>query len=188
VLISNRNLGNGLDIIDNDPSLKNLIGLNFFKNFFSATSREQVRQLAASIGQLYPTAAVPDINSANGKSGLIWFDGDQNWTGGVIGSLTKPSIVVINGNLHTSGGSPTVYGVLYVAGKWDVAGSPQVVGSAIVEGTLTPIDTGMGTAASPPVVSGSGTATIVFWPAFGSNSNHPVAGLTTAIAGSWRDW
>jgi len=188
VLISNRNLGNGLDIIDNDPSLKNLIGLNFFKNFFSATSREQVRQLAASIGQLYPTAAVPDINSANGKSGLIWFDGDQNWTGGVIGSLTKPSIVVVNGNLHTSGGSATVYGVLYVAGKWDVAGSPQVVGSAIVEGTATPIGTGMGTAASPPVVSGSGTATIVFWPAFGSNSNHPVAGLTTAIAGSWRDW
>jgi len=95
---------------------------------------------------------------------------------------------VVNGNLRTSGGSATVYGVLYVAGKWDVAGSPQVVGSAIVEGTATPIGTGMGTAASPPIVSGSGTATIVFWPAFGSNSNHPVAGLTTAIAGSWRDW
>ncbi|MGR8941421.1 MAG: hypothetical protein ACU83P_07505 [Gammaproteobacteria bacterium] len=188
ILVSNRNLGNGLDIIDNDPSLKNLIGLNYFKNFFSVTSREQVRQLAASFGQLYPTAAVPNINSAIGKSGLIWFDGDQDWNAAtVIGSMTKPSIVVINGNLHTSS-SPRLYGVLYVAGKWNVQGTPAIVGSAIVEGTATPIDTGMGTAATPPIVWGNGTASVVFWPAFGSNADHPVPGLTTAIAGSWRDW
>lgn len=188
IMASNRNLGNGLDIIDNDPSLKNLIGLDFFRNFFSATTRDQIRQLAASVGQLYPTAAVPNINSANGKSGLIWFDGDQDLSGSIqIGSLTKPSIVVINGNLRTSS-SPTIYGVLYVAGKWDVAGSPAIVGSVIVEGTETPIGSGTGTAASPPVVSGNGTANVVFWPAFGNNSDRPVPGLTTAIAGSWRDW
>jgi hypothetical protein len=183
VLVSNRNLGNGLDIIDNDPSLGSLVGLEFFKNFFNVTSRDQVRQLAASVGQAYTS-----INSAIGKSGLIWIDGDQHWTGGTIGSLTQPAIVVINGDLATTGGSATVYGVLYVAGKWNVGGTPQVIGSAIVEGTATPIGTGTGSPATPPIVTGTGSATVVFWPGFGSETDHPIAGLTTVIAGSWRDW
>jgi hypothetical protein len=185
LMVSNRNLGNGLDIIDNDPSLGSLIGLEFFKNFFNVDTREQVRQLAASINQLYD-----DIDSAittPSKSGLVWIDGNQNWTGGTIGSLSKPAIVVINGDLRTAGGS-TVYGILYVAGKWTVGGSPQVIGSAIVEGTATPIGTGTGSLAIPPIVTGNGIATVVFWPGFGENSGNTIPGLTTLIAGSWRDW
>jgi hypothetical protein len=186
VMVSSRNLGNGLDIIDNDPSLGSLVGLDFFKNFFHAETRDQVRQLAVSIGQHY--TSISSAITSPAKSGLIWIDGDQSWNGGTIGSLTKPAIVVINGDLATAGGSATIYGLLYVAGKWDVAGTPQVVGSAIVEGTATPIGTGLGSPATPPIVSGTGSVTLVFWPGFGSDTDHPVAGLTTVIAGSWRDW
>jgi Tfp pilus assembly protein PilX len=182
VLVSNRNLGNGLDIIDNDPSLGSLVGLEFFKNFFNVTSRDQVRQLATSIGQAY--TSISSAITTPVKSGLIWIDGDQHWTGGTIGSLTKPAIVVINGDLATSGGSATVYGLLYIAGKWTVSGTPQIVGSTIVEGTN--LSTNL--PATPPIVTGTGSATVVFWPGFGSNSDNPIAGTTAVIAGSWRDW
>lgn len=183
VLVSNRNLGNGLDIIDRDPSLGNLVGLAFFKNFFNAESRDQVRQLANSVGHVYT-----DIAQAIGQDGLIWIEGDQKWSGGVIGSFKKPAIVIINGDLETAGGSSTLYGLLYVAGKWKVAGTPQIIGSVIVEGTATPIDDGPGSAATPPTVFGSGSATVVYWPGFGGDADHPIAGLTTSISGSWRDW
>jgi len=39
-LVSNRNLGNGLDIIDEDPNLGNLAGSEFFENFFEGKKKK----------------------------------------------------------------------------------------------------------------------------------------------------
>lgn len=177
-LVSNRNLGNGLDIIDDDPSLGNLTGLNFFKNFFNVDSRAQLKALAASAGQSYTAIA-----SAYDKSGLIWVEGNQSMTGGTIGSLTSPAIVIINGDFSL-GGTATIYGLLYVAGKYTIAGTPTVVGANIVEGS----DLSTETPATPPIVSGTGTITLVFWAGFESTSTKPLKGLTSVVSGSWRDW
>jgi Tfp pilus assembly protein PilX len=173
-LVSNRNLGNGLDIIDDDPSLGNLKGLDFFRNFFLAESRQQLKELAGD-------QAYTDIDDAIGKSGLIWIDGDQDLAGGTIGSPDSPAILIVNGDLKLTGG--TIYGIVYVVGTYDVAGNPIIIGSSIVEGT----DLATGDPATPPIVSGHGTLTLVFWPAFESTNGFP-PGLSAVISGSWRDW
>ena len=181
-LVSNNNLGNGLDIIDDDPSLGTLEGLDFFKNFFTVESRDQLKSLAGS--QAY--TSMGDAITVPVKSGLVWVeeaDGSQTMNGGTIGSIDSPAIVYINGDF-TLGGNSTIYGLLYVAGKYTIAGTPTVVGSNVVEGT----DLSTETPATPPVVNGVGTISLVYWQGFSSASSNPLPGLTTVISGSWRDW
>jgi Tfp pilus assembly protein PilX len=113
-LVSNRNLGNGLDIIDKDPSLGTLTGLDFFKNFFNVDSRAQLKAMADSAGQSYT-----NIASAYNQSGLIWVEGNQSMTGNTIGSMTSPAILIINGDFSLGGGA-TIYGLLYVTGKYTI--------------------------------------------------------------------
>lgn len=184
-LVSNRNLGNGLDIIDDDPSLGNLVGLDFFKNFFAVETRAQLKQVAVDNGQSYTniSSALNPTAPAPPTAGLVWVEGDQSMTGGTIGSTTAPAIVIVNGNL-TLGGGATIYGLLYVAGTYTIHGTPQIVGANIVEGT----DLSTNTAATPPIVSGTGTISLVYWPAFAGGSSNPLPGLTAVVNGSWRDW
>jgi Tfp pilus assembly protein PilX len=180
-LVSNRNLGNGLDIIDKDPSLGTLVGLDFFKNFFNADSRAEVKAMAEAIGQSY--TAMSNAITTPVKTGLIWVEGNQTMNGGTIGSLTDPAIVVVNGDL-TLGGGATIYGVLYVAGKYTINGTPQVIGCNVVEGT----DLSTGLQATAPIVSGTGTITLVFWQNIEGGSTKPMKGLTSVVGGSLRDW
>jgi len=178
-LVSNKNLGNGLDIIDSDPNLNNLAGLDFFKNFFTVESREQLKQMAIASGQYYTS-----FSGAVGKSGLIWIEGDQNLNSNdTYGSIAAPAIIVVNGNLTTAG-TPTIYGLLYVAGKYDIGGTVTVVGSNIVEGT----NLATGLAAIAPAVSGNGTLNLVYWQGFASGSSGLPPGFSAVISGSWRDW
>jgi Tfp pilus assembly protein PilX len=180
-LVSNRNLGNGLDIIDKDPSLGTLVGLDFFKNFFNADSRAEVKAMAEDIGQSY--TAMSNAITTPVKTGLIWVEGNQTMNGGTIGSLTDPAIVVVNGDL-TLGGGATIYGVLYVAGKYTINGTPQVIGCNVVEGT----DLSTGLQATAPIVGGTGTITLVFWQNIEGGSTKPPKGLTSVVGGSLRDW
>lgn len=180
-LVSNRNLGNGLDIIDEDPSLGTLTGLNFFKNFFNVETREQLKSMANSAGQSYTSMGSAVTSPV--KSGLIWVEGNQSMTGGTIGSITAPAIVIINGDF-TLGGGATIYGVLYVVGTYTIAGTPQVIGSNIVEGT----NLATGLPAASPIVGGNGTISLVFWQNIEGGTANPIKGLTSVIGGSWRDW
>lgn len=179
-LVSNENLGNGLDIIDDDPNLGNLLGLSFFNNFFAVESRAQLKGMATVFASM-STAVNP---SGSVTSGLVWVEGNQSMNGGTIGSVSKPAIVIVNGDLDFAGGTTTIYGILYVTGKLNVTGSGQIIGSSIVEGTALPAET----PATPPVVTGHGAMTLVYWPAFGTSGGNPTPGLTAVISGSWRDW
>jgi len=191
-LVSNRNLGNGLDIIDDDPSLANLTGLEFFKNFFQADNyaepRNHIKDQADDAGQYFT-----DIADAVGKSGPIWVEGDQHLTGGTFGSIdpSNPAIIIINGNLISTGNS-TIYGLLYVIGTYSIGGTINVIGSNVVEGTSAPVtmdpENLNALPAASPVVSGTGTLNLIFWPAFGDETGNPITGLTAVVAGSWRDW
>ncbi len=178
-LVSNRNLGNGLDIIDDDPSLDTLVGLEFFKNFFTVDSRAELKNLAGSQSYTNISSAI----TSPVKTGLIWVEGNQSMTGGTIGTIDDPAIIIINGNF-TLGGNANIYGLLYVAGTYRISGTPTVVGANIVEGTNLATET----PAAPPIADGVGTISLVYWQGFFSGSNNPTTGFTTVIAGSWRDW
>ena len=187
-LVSNNNLGNGLDIIDEDPNLSNLKGLDFFKNFFAVPSREAFKSRAADKGQVYTN--IDDATDASDgiiKSGAIWIEGDAHLTGGTIGSLTKPAVIVVNGNL-TSTGNSTIYGILYVIGTYSVGGTINVIGSNVIEGSDTTEPLNPGVPVSGPAVSGNGTLNIIYWPGFSDSSGNPPEEETAVISGSWRDW
>ena len=187
-LVSNKNLGNGLDIIDNDPSLGGLTGDAFFGNFFQG-SKEIIKGRADDIGQVFDNPS-----DAADKSGIIWI-GDTSSTdvsttaasytlgGGTIGSITAPAVLIINGDLSING-NPIIYGLVYVIGKYSITGNPDIIGSNIVEGT----DITSGSSASAPVFTGNGTLDLIYWPAFGDGDGNPILGQTAVISGSWRDW
>lgn len=171
-LVSNRNLGNGADIISGDPSLK--LGAGFFENFFASDQRTILQALAAASSHSYG-----DIGEAVGESGLIYAVGDQALTGGTIGSPTSPAIVIVDGNFDF-GGNAIIYGLVYVVGKMDVAGTPTIVGSSIVENE--------GGSTTNSGFEGNGTLNLVYWQNFLNDDGQPLPGLTSVIEGSWRDW
>ncbi len=179
--ISSKRLGNGFDVVDNDPNLSNLTGDDFFINFFSGTKAE-MESLAENISQHFVSDDSNISATLEGLEGIIWVEGNARLTSQVqIGSLTDPVIVIINGNLTFNG--PTIFGLLYVIGQLDVAGNATVIGSSIVEG-----DPVMVPAGQAPVV-GSGNLTLVYAPStLGDGNGNPPKGTTTLIAGSWRDW
>jgi len=171
-LVSNRNLGNGADIISGDPSLE--LDAGFFGNFFASDQRAILQDVAAAANHSYN-----DINNAVGESGLIYADGDQQLTGGTIGSPTSPAIVIVDGDFDF-GGNAIIYGLVYVVGVMDVAGTPSVVGSSIVEND--------GSSSTNTGFEGTGTLNLVYWQNFLNNDGQPLPGLTSVIEGSWRDW
>lgn len=173
-LVSNRNLGNGADIISGDPSLK--LGAGFFGNFFNSDQRSVLKDLAAANQQSYGEG---EIGEAVGKSGLIYLEGDQSLTGGTIGSIDSPAIIIVDGNLKTTG-NPIIYGIVYVVNKFDVGGTPSIIGSSIVENE--------GGADSATGFEGNGTLNLVYWQNFLDDDGQPLPGLTSVIEGSWRDW
>lgn len=181
-LVSDRNSGNGIDIIINDPTLgtknastadadlTNPAANQFFDLFFAQTKAE-IQQAASNDGQLLTSG-----DDLDGRTGLIWVNGNKTINGtDVIGSPTDPAIVIINGDLTLTGG--TIYGVLYVTGTIAIAGNAIVKGSIVGE-NQTPS-------------TGAGTLTLVYkpWGGGGAGSSPPfIIGTGSIIAGSWKDW
>jgi len=170
--ITDRDKGSGVDTIDKDPRLSTLTGDEFFNNFFY-----QDRATIQSMAKYTSLAA------ANGASdgGIVWVQGNASMNGGTYGSPQRPVVIIINGNLD-SAGNPVIYGMLYVVGQFDAAGTPTVYGSVVVEGDPTKVPAG-----ELPVV-GHGTVNLVYTPYTLDQAPNPIAGTTTIVAGSWRDW
>jgi Tfp pilus assembly protein PilX len=175
--ISDRNKGNGVDTIASDPRLSSLTGDQFFNNFFYG-DRATIKELATSLGQVYSAGS---IGSAVGKSGVVWIEGNSTMNGGTYGTSTNPVIMIINGNLRATG-NPDIYGLLYITGQLDAAGTVGVKGSVIVEGNASMVPAG-----EDPVV-GHGGVDLIYTPYTLDRSVNPIKGTTTVISGSWRDW
>jgi hypothetical protein len=179
----------GLDVIANDSSLSNLSNSQMFQNFFGTSmanyrdSRVTLEVTAANANNPASDSASPGVHLGAGE--VIWVEGDtvlQNTTtvgcevpvmgGGncPVGNL-DPSILIINGNLQTSG-TPTFYGVVYVVGRVDVGGNNTVHGALVVVG-----QTQSAAGGSLDVWYNSDVLTR-------SRDNGPLAGNP----GSWRDW
>jgi Tfp pilus assembly protein PilX len=175
--VSDRNKGNGVDTIASDPRLSSLTGDEFFNNFFYG-DRETMKNLADSLDQVYSAA---EIGSAQGKTGVVWIDGNATMNGGTYGTSTNPVILIIDGNLRVTG-NPDIHGLLYVTGQLDAAGTVGVMGSVIIEGDSTMVPAG------EDPVKGAGGVDLIYTPYTLDRSVNPIRGTTTVISGSWRDW
>ncbi|MDD5461226.1 MAG: hypothetical protein PHG00_06285 [Methylococcales bacterium] len=174
--ISDRNKGNGVDTIANDPSLGTLSGDQFFNNFFYG-DRMMMKNLAESLDQSYT-----NIDSAIGKSGVVWIEGNATLNNnGTYGTADSPVIIIINGNLQATG-NPNINGMLYVRGQLNAAGTIGTLGSVTVEG-----DPSLVPAGEDPVI-GHGGVDLIYSPYTLDRSANPIVGTTTSISGSWRDW
>jgi len=165
-LVSNRDAGNGVDVITDDPTLGLKSSDEFFGMFFALT-RSEVKGMAE---------IVAGGASLDGKKGLIWVDGNTNINGtDVIGSSTDEAILIIDGNLDKLNGA-TIYGIVYVIGTLEIAGNPIVKGSIVSENS----------AAS----TGAGTLTLVYkpWGGGGAAGTSFITGTGAVVAGSWKDW
>lgn len=178
--VSNRNAGNGIDVIDNDPTLstKTVSTINYtdpaqnqFFDMFFAQTKAQIRQAASNANQLLAAGA-----SLNGLTGLVWVNGNETINGtDTIGSATNPVILIIDGNLTLNGG--TIFGVVYITGTVAIAGNPVVTGSMVAE--------------NPTLSTGAGTLKLIYKP-WGNNNGGTtlpfIIGTGAIIAGSWKDW
>lgn len=179
-LVSNRDAGNGIDVITDDPTLASKTSStadadmtstanNQFFDMFFAQTKSEIKNAAASVNQMLPAGTNPA-----GKTGLIWVNGNTAMhNGDVVGSPTQPAILIINGNFDLTGGP--IYGTIYVTGELKITGNPVVKGSVISENGPN---------------SGAGTLTLVYKPwGDGTNQAPPfITGTGTVIAGSWKDW
>ena len=179
-LVSNRNSGNGIDVITDDPSLatKTTSTTNYtdpaeneFFDMFFAQTKADIKEVAERSGRVFATG-----DSLDGETGLIWVDGNTNINGtDVIGSATNLAILIIDGNLDKLNGA-TIYGIVYVTGTLEIAGNPVVKGSIIAE--------------NPAASTGAGTLTLVFKP-WGDEDGSAlpfIPGTGAIIPGSWKDW
>jgi len=170
-LVSNRDTGNGVDVITEDATLASKTPDEFFDMFFAKT-KSQIKKIAQDSNKVFASGA-----SIDGEKGLIWVDGNIGINGtDVIGTATEPAILIVDGNLDKLNGA-TIYGIVYVIGTLEVAGSPIIKGSLVAENS----------AAS----TGAGTLTLVFKPWGGGDSSAAppfIEGTGAVIAGSWKDW
>lgn len=177
-LVSNRDAGNGIDVITNDPTLgtKTTSTANYtdpaqnqFFDMFFAHTKAEIKNAAADNDQMLAGGT-----SLSGKTGLVWVNGNASINNVNVGTPTKPVILIIDGELDLTGGN--IYGVIYVTGELKIAGNPVVRGSMVSESGSN---------------TGAGTLTLVYkpWGGDGTTASPPfIDGTGTTIAGSWKDW
>lgn len=174
---SNRNIA-GVDIIENDSSLGSLTEDQFFMNFFGlppATYR-------SSMVTIDSAPADVEANADTATHEVIWVEGNASINGITVGCAvsvsgsgvcsaanTKPSIMIINGDLDL-GGSPQFYGILYVTGDVTGTGNTTVYGAMVIGG------------------SSSTSGSLDIWYSSDILANTSKAGASASSAGTWKDF
>jgi hypothetical protein len=181
--ISNKNAGDGVDIIKADPNLAKTPD-EIFSSFFGSNTRDDLMNMAEENGQKFTQGTKGGLLNSSAHpnvTGLNWFEGNLSLNGGdVIGSPSSPVILIINGSIDVHA-QATIYGAVYVVGNNNsISGGPIFKGSLVFE------------KGAPD--SGVGGTKIVYVP-FGGRGKCPedsgltdVIGAKAVIAGSWKDW
>lgn len=182
--VSNRNSGTGIDIVDNDPSLGNLVtstgdATEFWKTFFAGPSLDYLYENTNSDRRVAPLPNNSSSGPDKGKTtqSVYVVKEDVDLTGGgptaVYGDQKNRLILIVDGDLKLNGG--TFYGLIYVTGEVSIAGSPTIYGSLMNSSNTQP--------------SGSGTPNIIYYPMGGPGEDEEtIPGTGVIIPGSWRDW
>lgn len=155
----------GVDVVENDASLASLTAAQFFQNFFGLTPTTY----RSSMVTIDTTDATAMADADGALSEVVWVEGDATFNGIDVGSSTKPSIFIINGNATFQGNS-TIYGVVFIMGNASITGNTTFIGSAVIGGTAAT----------------TGSLDIIFSSAAVNNTS--LAGGSTGGAGSWRDF
>jgi len=176
---SSNRLTAGLDIIEHDSSLGALTPAEMFINFFGmdpVTYRDSMVSIDST-----PGTVNGDAHLANYE--VIWVEGDatiNNITMGCTSAQnganvcpvaeTKPSVLIINGDLELSG-TAQFYGIVFVMGNLDASANATVHGAIISAGDL----------------SNSAGGSLDVWYNSDILAGLDRAGPLTGVAGSWRD-
>lgn len=161
----------GHDTIVGDTNLASLSSDAFFAKFFGKSPTVYRDSVATWKVDLTGSLSSPDstsVSTVEGKDGqVVWVEGNMDLV--QLGSLDRPSILIVNGNLNLSS-NPTVYGLVYVTGSITGSGSPTVYGAMITNGSA----------------SANGNIKVVYDPASLSKVNS--IGKAARLPGGFRDW
>ncbi len=176
---SSNKLTAGLDVIEHDSSLGALTPEEMFINFFGmdpVTYRDSMVSIDSSPGAI-------NVDAHLAKYEVIWVEGDAtigNITMGCTSAQTganvcpvaetKPSVLIINGDLELSG-TAQFYGIVFVMGNLDASANTTVHGAIISAGDLT----------------NSTGGSLDVWYNSDILAALDRAGPLTGVAGSWRD-
>jgi hypothetical protein len=159
-------------IIENDPSLQALSDDAMFQTFFGV-SRDVYKSLATVLTCAGNCANTLEA-AVNGSDGPFWVEGDLDVNSNVsIGSVDKPIVLVVNGNIHLNG-TMDVFGLVYSTSlTWNNTGggSAFLRGAAVAEGAFT----------------GNGTPDFYF-DATLLRTLSTTMGSFAKIPGSWKDF
>lgn len=125
----------GLDVIENDSNLARLTADQLFQNFFG-TSKVNYQEKVVTLTTT-PGAAAADLNNVTGET--IWIDGSSGPTtlnGATIGSMDKPVILIVDGDISFSGNTH-IYGVVFVVGAFSASGNSTFQGAVVAAGPMT---------------------------------------------------
>jgi len=145
--VSSNGLGTGTDIYQSDGVLAAAITATaaditdggagdgpdtFFDMFFPGIRKSEIARSAKASEQFFE--ADPG-NSLAGLNGIVYVKGNASFGGNnSIGTAAAPVLLFIDGDFTLTGGD--VFGAIYVTGKLMGAGSPNVVGTIITEGSV----------------------------------------------------
>ena len=176
---SSNRLTAGLDIIEHDSSLGALTPGEMFINFFGmdpVTYRDSMVSIDST-----PATANGDAHLA--KYEVIWVEGDATISNITMGctsaqtganvcpvAQTRPSVLIINGDLELSGTSQ-FYGIVFVMGSLDASANATIHGAIISAGDL----------------SNTAGGSLDVWYNSDILASLDRAGPLTGVAGSWRD-
>ena len=176
---SSNRLTAGLDIIEHDSSLGALTPEEMFINFFgmeTVTYRDSMVSIDST-----PTTINGDAHLA--KYEVIWVEGDASISNITMGCTsaqnggnvcpvgeTRPSVLIINGDLELSG-TVQFYGIVFVMGNLDASANATIHGAVISAGDL----------------SNSAGGSLDVWYNSDILAGLDRAGPLTGVAGSWRD-
>ncbi|MEJ2309376.1 MAG: pilus assembly PilX N-terminal domain-containing protein [Gammaproteobacteria bacterium] len=180
---SSNKLTVGPDIVDNDTTLGNMDINELFEKFFGMT----MAQYRSSVVTLETTAETANVDVQHALNEVIWIEGDTtfvfNTTIGcketppsnrpcdVDAGDLQPSIVIINGDLTTTG-NPHFSGLVIVTGSIVVSGNTDLYGALIAGGTVT---------------NNTGGSLDITYHSDALNRTRQI-GPFSAAAGSWRDF
>jgi Tfp pilus assembly protein PilX len=185
LVASSNKVSIGLDVIEYDADLANISGSDLFKNYFGyspAQYRDNFATMEIDIaaGDSLATAHLSD-------SEVIWVDGNTTWGGGGLtvgcsSSVTgnnvcaltdvTPSILIVDGDLTVSSGTPQFYGFIFVTGSLISGGNTTLHGAAVVAGNTT---------------SSTGGSFDV-WYRSDLLASLQLIGAVSSTPGSWKDW
>ncbi len=156
----------GPDVVDKDINLAALSEGSFFKQFFGLDKTDYKKDVANQV--LTANEAASTLPGTFGE--VIWVDGNLSLTGGPIGSLDRPVVLVVNGNLDLGAGID-FYGVIYTSGTLSGNANGNIYGAVLAHGGTNNLN---------------GNPTIIYDESVLNNTR--MTGRRTVVAGSWRDW